>query len=33
MIVCVSIYQLKRRLSFKGQSMVLSALERLRSAA
>ena len=29
----VSIYQLKRRLSFKGQSMVLSALERLRSAA
>jgi hypothetical protein len=29
----VSIYQLKRRLSFKGQAMALSALERLRSTA
>jgi Transposase DDE domain len=29
----VSLYQLKRRLSFKGRSMVLSALERLRSTA
>ena len=29
----VSRYQLKRRLSFKGRSMALSALERLRSAA
>jgi Transposase DDE domain len=29
----VSIYQRKRRLSFKGQSMALSALERLRSTA
>jgi hypothetical protein len=29
----ISIYQLKRCLSFKGQSMMLSALERLRSAA
>jgi hypothetical protein len=29
----VSLYQLKRRLSFKGRSMALSALERFRSAA
>jgi putative transposase len=29
----LSIYQLKRRLSFKGRSMALPALERLRSAA
>jgi hypothetical protein len=29
----VSIYPLKRRLSFKGQAMALSALERLRSTA